>query len=147
MVRKRHVGIERLRDVADGLYVRRDVAIELLVGELVERLHLEPLVAVVDIHGQEPMDVRPVDGATAPVSTLCDNAYHELALLPVADGVDETEPSRIVLLAEKVDLVTHPDECLGQLRVVDVRAGTPQEIAVEHEDAHGGRVYPPARRC
>ena len=65
----------------------------------------------------------------------------QLAVLPVANGIHEIHFCRLRVLAEKVDLMVEPDQPPGQLDVVNITSGAPQEIAVEYQDTH--RHYPP----
>ena len=58
VVGQRDVGAHALGDLADGGDVALDVALELLVGAVQERLGVEALVAVVDVDGQQVADVR-----------------------------------------------------------------------------------------
>ncbi len=52
---------ETVDQLGDELDVAREIGVELRLGELGERLHLEALVVVVDEHGQEAADVGVVD--------------------------------------------------------------------------------------
>jgi hypothetical protein len=108
---------ELLDQVANGGDVQGDVALELGVGELGERLDLEPLVAVADVHGQQAADVGVVDGHGAR-----------------RPGLGELR--RVAVLADEVNLVAEACERPREVRVVDVRTGAPQQVAVEDQDPH-----------
>jgi hypothetical protein len=93
--------------------VRRDVALELTLGQFREGLDLEPLIGVLDVDRQQPADVRVVD-------------LHSL------------DPD-LSVLAEQVHLVAEPSQRPGEVEVVDVAAGAAQHVSVENENAHRGR--------
>jgi hypothetical protein len=90
-----------------------DVAVQLGVGQFRERLDLKALIGVFDVDGQQAVYVRIVD----------------------LDAVD----LRLLVLAEKMDLVPKLSQGGSQVGVVDVAAGAPQHVAVEDQDAHRGR--------
>ena len=48
----------------------------------------------------------------------------------------------MAVLTHQLDLVAEPDQRRGELSVVDVGAGSAQQVAVEDEDAHGGKGMP-----
>ena len=52
----------------------------------------------------------------------------------------------MAVLAEQMDLVALCDERRGQSRVVDVRAGAAEQVAVEDEDAHRASLAGASRR-
>jgi hypothetical protein len=144
VVGEARVHVSELRDLPDRRDVRLDVALELLLAQLVEGLDLEALVSVVDVDRQQAADVRAVHGAAAPEGGATDAVDLEPAGVPLADRVHEAELARPALLAEEVDVVAEPHERLRELRVVDVRPGPAQQVAVEDQQAHaaslGGRA-------
>ena len=106
---------------------------------LVEGLDLEALVVVVDVDRQQATDVGPVDGAAARNGRA--GARRCTSSRPSSQPPTEsTKPSSAgsALLAEQVDLVAEPHERLGQLGVVDVRAGAAQQVAVEDQQLAQG---------
>ncbi len=76
--------------------VRVEVAIELLVGQLGERLHLEALVAVVHEDGEQSADIRPVDGDRTrwPVSRTVSTRRPRLPQSPTASTQSSSAASR-----------------------------------------------------
>ena len=98
-------GSSELRDdAAHRRDVRVQVAVELGVGELGERLHLEALVAVGHENRQQAADVRPVD-RELPGDRPRGPVGRELAA-PSADGVHPVQLVRVAVLTEQVDLMT-----------------------------------------
>ena len=73
-------------------------------------------------------------------AALAHLAHAQGAVVPVADGVDELLSLGVAVLAEQVDLVALAYERRRQARVVDVRSGAAEQIAVEDEDAHGASL-------
>ena len=148
VVRERCVDpASRRDDVGRRGDVGGDVGVELVVGELGERLDLEALVAVVHVHGEKPADVRDVggDGAGMYATGLgLGGANPELSPFPVARSIDPRQLSRAAVLAHQVDVVAESRERLREARVVDVAAGPAQQIAVE--DQYPPRAPPRVRR-
>jgi hypothetical protein len=134
VVRERDVRPDPLRHLPD----RRDVALQvprdLLVAQLRERPRLHALVAIGDVEREQPRDVRPVHRRAHRLPADLDV---EFAAVPVARGIDPLLRERIPLLRQQVDLVAGTAERLAQSGVVHVRAGPPEEVAVEDEHAHG----------
>jgi hypothetical protein len=95
---------------SDGGDVGVEVAVELLLAQLLEGLDLEPLVGILHVDGEQAADVGVVD-------------------------LDPLDPHPTVL-AEQVHLVAEPGQRRRQARVVDVAAGPPQHVAVKDQDAH-----------
>jgi hypothetical protein len=125
-------------DLADGRDVRLDVMGDLAIAALGERARLDALVAIRHVHRQKIADVRPVDRAAAralaPAVPHC--AHPQRALVPVADRIDEGVLLGVAVLAEQVHFVPLAHERRRQARVVDVRSGPAEQVAVEDEDAH-----------
>ena len=100
-------------------------------------MRLEPLVAIGDVDRQQVADVRPprrhADG-------LAQDLDLRRAVVPRADRVDEWQLCGTAVLADEVDLGAGAGERRGQPGVVDVRAGSAQQVAVEDEDAHRARA-------
>jgi hypothetical protein len=115
---------DRLGDRAHRGHVGLQVAIELGLGQLRERLDLEPLIRVFDVDRQQTVDVGVVD-------------LHPL------------DPN-LAVLTEQMDLVAEPGQGTGQVDVVDVAAGAAQHVAVEEENTSvsstGCAPRPPAAR-
>ena len=110
-------------EAADGVGEppdRRDVgvevAVQLLVAQLRERLHLESLVGILDVDREQAVDVRVVD-------------------------LDALDP-HLAVLAEQVDLVAEARQRAGQVGGVDVAAGAAQHVAVKEENAHSWTALP-----
>jgi hypothetical protein len=97
-------------DLADGRDVGLDIKVELGRGHLGEGLDLEALIRVPDVDGKQAPDLGIVD----------------------LDPVD----LRLPVLAEEMHLVPEPSQRPSQIRVVDIAAGTPQQVAVKEEKAH-----------
>ena len=135
VVRERRLRRGARRDLADGLDVRAEVAVELGVGQVLERLRVEALVAIRHVHREHPTDRRPVDGAA---DRLAQNVEAQLAVVPRAHCVHPRESGRVAVLAQQVDLVAERHHRLREAGVVDVAAGAAQQVAVEYEDPHGG---------
>jgi hypothetical protein len=62
VVRQREVGADPLSDLAHGGHVALQVAVELRLREVRERLGLDPVVAVGDVDRQQAAEVGAVDG-------------------------------------------------------------------------------------
>src|SRR5205823_1652049 len=60
----------------------------------------------------------------------------ELAPIPIAHFPDKLELGRPALLADQVDLVSQLHQRGGKVRVVDVRAGSAEQIAMENQHPH-----------
>ena len=142
VVGERDVGPRALRDLADGGDVALQVVVQLGVGELGERPGLDAVVAIGDVDRQQAADVRAVDRRADGLGARLDR---QRAAVPVAGGVDPVLLEGLAVLAQQVDLVPGALERRRQPRVVDVRAGAAQQVAVEDQDAH--RPDPSRRRC
>ena len=141
VVGERRLGFSRCRDdVVHRRHVRVQVPVELGVGQVGERLHLEALVAVEHVHGQQAADLRPVGRDAARVTGLADLPDAKLAALPVAHGVDPVLLGNRAVLTKQMNLMTLPRERLGEARVVDVAAGAVKQITVKDQDSHGSTV-------
>jgi hypothetical protein len=141
VVGERHVRPRALGHLADRGHVGLEVAVELRLRQVLERAGVEALVAVGDVERQHAADVGPVDGGPGGLAPDLDG---QRAAVPVARGVDPVERERVAVLAQQVDLVPAPHERLRQRRVVDVRAGPGEQIAVEDEHAHRAHSTRPA---
>jgi hypothetical protein len=99
------IGERRLRltcrrdDVADRRDVRPEVPIELGIGQVEEGLHLEALVAIEHVDGQQAADLRPVRRDPAGMPCVADPPHAQLAPLPVTDRVDPIQLVRLSVLA------------------------------------------------
>jgi hypothetical protein len=117
-------------DIADRGDVRGEVALDLAVGQLREGPGVESRVAVSHIERQQPADVGQVRGAA-------DGLAHDIDVQPpaaaVAHGIHEVELRGVGLLAQQVHFVAEPDQCPGQLRVVDIASGPAQQVAMENQ--------------
>ena len=136
VVREPRLDLRGRGHVAHGPHVRVEVAGQLLVAEAVEGAHLETLVVVVHVHREQAADVGPVHGAATRVRGPSHVLHDELAVAPRAHRVDETKLFGTPLLTEEVDLVAEAGERLGQLGVVNVRAGSAKQVTVKDEDPH-----------
>ena len=143
VVGQRHVGAGAVGHLAHGRHVGLQVSRELLVVQLGERPGVDPRIAVGDVHRQQAADVRPVDGAAGRPAALL---HPQGATIPVPGGVDEVQLQRIAVLAEQVHLVAQADQRGRDLAVVDVRAGAPEEVAVEDQDPHAACMMPCSSR-
>jgi hypothetical protein len=103
------------------------VPVELLVAELREGLHFEALIAVEHVHRQQPPDVRDV--------------HRDVVVRP-----NPVELIGLAVLTEQVNFMPLLRERLGEARVVDVRPGPVEQVAVKDQDAHSAQRYC-ARRC
>ncbi len=113
VVRQRHVGRDPLGDLAHGGHVAREIPLDLLVGQVRERPRLHPLVAIRDVQGQQPRDVRPVHrGAHG----LPPYLHVQAAAFPGAGGVDPRKRQRVALLRQQVHLVPQAPERLPRAR-------------------------------
>jgi hypothetical protein len=138
VVGERDVGTGALGHLAHGGHVGRQVSLDLVVGQVRERARLHALVAVGDVERQEPADVRPVHRG---LDGLAAHGQRELPAVPVACRVDPVKRQRVAVLTEHVHLVAGPLERLAERAVVDVRAGSGQQIAVEDEHPHAAALY------
>ena len=110
------------------------------VAAVGERARFDALVAVGHVDRQQAADVRPVDRAAPAPACSRSSRTCKLAVVPVADGVDERLALGVAVLAEQVHLVAELHERGRQPGVVDVRAGPVEQVAVEDEDAHGASL-------
>jgi hypothetical protein len=143
VVGERQVGRNPFGDLPRGGDVAGQVGVELGLGEVLEGLGLEALVAVGDVDRQEAAEVGPVDD---PPDRLAADVDAQRAAVPVAGRIDPLELERRAVLAEHVHLVPRPHQRRRELRVVDVRAGPLEEIAVEDEDGQGAHSCALTRR-
>ena len=88
VVGERDVGPHALGDLAHGGDVALEVVVELGVGELGERLRLDPLVAVGDVDRQQAAEVGPVDRRP---HRLAPRLERQRAAVPVPGGVDPVQ--------------------------------------------------------
>jgi hypothetical protein len=146
VVGERHLRSHALAQLEHGGHVGCDVVGDLPVIALRERTRLDALVAVRHVHGQQLTDVRPIHGAPArparAITLACGSleiADSKRAVIPVADRIHERIPLGVTVLAEQMHLVSETDERSRQARVVDVRPGPVEQIAVEDQHAHSGR--------
>src|SRR5206468_8827138 len=94
-----------------------------------------------DVDREQPSDVGPVDGAAAGVWRPAHLANDELSVLPVGDRIDEAELGGSALLAQQMDVVPESRKRLREPRVVDIRPGSTQEVAVKDEHAHDRNIF------
>ena len=134
VVGERDVRPHALGDLAHGGDVALEIAVELGVREVAERLGLDAVVAVGDVDRQQAAEVGPVDGRP---DRLAPGLEHQLAAVPVPGGVDPALLEGVALLTQQVHLVARAHQRGGEPRVVDVRAGPAQQVAVEDQDPHG----------
>ena len=134
VVGQRHVRPGALGHLAHGGDVALQVAVELRLAQLRERLRLDALVAVGHVDREQAAEVGPVDRGAHRLAPCLDR---QRAAVPVPGGVDPRLRERLAVLAQQVHLVPRAHERRGQACVVDVRAGPAQQIAVEDQDPHG----------
>ena len=122
MIRQSQVDASSLRSYGtDSFDVCVEIAVQLLLAQFGEALDLEALVWVLDVDGEQAVDVGVVD----------------------LDPLD----LRLLVLAQKVDLVAELGQRPGQVGVVDVAAGAAQHVAVEDQDSHEARRLPQGKHC
>ena len=156
VVGERQLGARQRLDLGNRGHVGLDVAADLGVAAAGEGTGFEALVAVGDINGQKPADVGAVDGAAAAGGRAALNrrperarprraqlAHAQFARVPVPGRGRERQALGVALLGEQMDLVPEPGQRLRETRVVDVGAGSLEQVAVEDEHArHGAGAYP-----
>ena len=126
-------GSHALGDVAHRRHVGGDVGLQLLVGEIGEGSCLHAVVAVGDVHREQPADVRPIDGAA---HRLAPGAHPQLPALPRPHRVDPVQPLGRPVLGQEVDLVPQARQGSREAGVVDVGPRAAQQVAVEDEQPH-----------
>jgi hypothetical protein len=110
-----------------------DVARDLRVGAVREGACLHALVAVGHVDRQQVADVRPPDRHA---DRLAQHLDPVATVDPGAHRVDEGQLVGAALLAQEVDDDAASRERGAHARVVDVRAGPAQQVAVEDEHPH-----------
>ena len=114
VVREHDVGRQQLPERSR---VRLDVALPLLGGQVLQSGRLEPLVAVDDEHGQQPIgQLRPHDARAAEVESL-----------------------RMRLLADDDHVVARARPFARERARVDVRARAREQVPVPEQDPHRAR--------
>ena len=149
MIGQGDVGARTDDDLAHRGDVRIDVVRDLGIGALGERARLHPLVAIGNVHGQQRPDVWAVDGATHTLVRPAprQRTHAQDSLVPVARSVNERLTLGMAILAEQMHLVSKLDQRRCQPRVVYVRTGPLEQVAVKDQDAHRvslSRPRPPA---
>src|ERR1039458_6111492 len=88
---------------------------------------------------------RPPRSTLFPYTTL----FRSPSVTPATDSVHEIEFRRIPLLAEQVHFMAEIHQRPGQLAVIDITSGAPQEVAMEYQNAQDnhvpGRITPVRR--
>ena len=133
VVHQRDVRTCALDDLAHGGDVRLQIAVQLVLGELLERAGLDAVVAIGDVDGQQAAEVRAVDRGLCRRAPLLDA---QSAGVPVARRIHPLQLERRALLAEQVQLVPGTHQRRPELGVVDVGARAVEQVPVEDEDAH-----------
>jgi hypothetical protein len=145
VVRERHVRASPRHDLRDRGDVALHVVGDLRVAQLRVGARDHAVVAVGDVHRQQPAEIGPVGERARRVAA---HVQLQRTAVPVTRGVDPRELERRPVLAEQVDLVPRTGERLAERRVVHVGAGPAQQVAVEDQDAHAGEPsgHPAGRR-
>ncbi len=128
--------------LADGgderVDVRLRVAVELLVGEVREALHDEPLIVVVDVDRQQAFDRRPHDPTATRRGrpTAARRGEGRVVEREVAVLVDELQQVGLSLLAQQQDVVAGLSPHARQVGGVEVGSRPRQQVAVPQQDPH-----------